>query len=60
MAEFLWEDGRKFSSFEAETGAGDNKLRNVGLQSKLFWMVSCSTQIFLPGSNNQAFAYSLV
>ena len=60
MAEFLWEDGRKFSSFVAEPGSGDNKFRNVVLQSKLFWMVSCSAQILLPGSNNQAFAYSVV
>ena len=31
MAEFLWKDGRKFSIFKAEAGAGDNALRNVVL-----------------------------
>ena len=29
MAEFLWKDGRKFSSFTAEAEAGSNVLRNV-------------------------------
>ena len=31
MAEFLWEDGRKFNSFTAEAGASDNALRIVVL-----------------------------
>ena len=31
MTEFLWKDGRKFSGFTAEAGAGGNVLRNVVL-----------------------------
>ena len=31
MADLLWKDGQKFSSFTAGAGAGDNALRNVVL-----------------------------
>ena len=31
MAEFLWKDSRKFSSFTAEAGAGGSALRDVVL-----------------------------
>ena len=60
MAEFLWKDCQKFSSFVVEAGAGSNALRNVVLYSKSFWMVSCCTEVFLPGSNYYLFAFGLV
>ena len=53
-------DHQKFSSHVAEVGAGSYALANVVLYSKSFWMVSCSTEIFLPGSNNHTFAFGVV
>lgn len=60
MTEFLYKDGQKFSRFTAEAVADGNALRNVVLQSKSFWMVSCCKEALLLGSNNQAFAYGLL
>ena len=60
MTEFLYKDGQKFSRFTAEAVADGNALRNVVLQSKSFWMVSCCKEALLPSTNNQAFAYGVV
>ena len=60
MTEFLWKDRQKFSSLTAEAGAADNVVSNFVLQSKSFWMCSCSMETLLPGSNNQAFVYGVV